>query len=108
GHRELRLELFESLCAHALDVLQLLDRLEAAVRVAVIEDRLRLGRPDARQGDQLVLSGGVEVDGSRRPLRRQGYGERERGREDPAKHGSSPWRKNLARLPWRNRNCADR
>jgi hypothetical protein len=32
------------------------------VRVAVVEDRLRLRRADAGQRDELFLGGGVEID----------------------------------------------
>ena len=68
---ELALQLFVALGADALDVLQLLDRLERAVRLPVIDDRLRLGRSDAWQGNELVLRRGVEVDGGERDARAQ-------------------------------------
>jgi len=59
---ELALDLLVTLGADSLDVLELLDRLERAVLAAIVEDRLRLGRPDAGERDQLVLGCRVEID----------------------------------------------
>ena len=68
-HRELALQLLEALGADPLDVLHLLDRLERAVRLPVVEDRLRLRRADPRQRDELVHGRRVEVDRGERRTR---------------------------------------
>src|SRR5215471_635632 len=66
GDRQFAFELFEPLGADPLDVLQLLDRFEAAMRIAVIEDRLRLRGADSGQADELLLRRRVEVERGKR------------------------------------------
>src|SRR5688572_11685737 len=63
GDGDERLEFQEALLADALDVHQLLDLLEAAVLLAVLEDSLGRGGADAGQRFELRLRGGVQVDG---------------------------------------------
>src|SRR5689334_10228556 len=72
AHREIGLQLLEALGADALDVLQLLDRLEGSVRLPIVDDRLRLRGTDPRERDKLVLRCGIDVDRSERDQRTQG------------------------------------
>src|SRR5262245_7662979 len=75
---EIGLELLEALCADALDLLQLLDGLERPVRLAIVEDRLRLRGTDAGKRDELVLCRRVDVDRAERHGRDEQEPERER------------------------------
>jgi hypothetical protein len=93
---QVTLQLFEALGADALDVLQLFDRFERAIRFPVIEDGLRLCRTDSGQCDQLFLRGGVEVDRGKRAVRK----ERQRENDGTAKHGLL-----LDVLKWRRVSC---
>src|SRR5207248_7958387 len=74
---EIGLQLLEAFRSDALDVFQLLDRLEGTVGLAVIDNRLRLRGTDARERDELVLGCGIDVDRSERNQRAQGKPERQ-------------------------------
>src|SRR6187551_1418560 len=74
--RQLRTLALDELVAESLHLLQVVDRLERPVGLAVLDDRLRLGRPDAGDGDELVARGGVEVDGGLRGQRGGGAAKR--------------------------------
>ena len=60
GH--LRTQLLEHLVADAAHQLEVVDALELAVLLAVLDDGLRLGRADALQARELGRRGGVDVD----------------------------------------------
>ena len=66
---EIALDLVERRVADALDVLDVVDRLERAVGLAVIDDRLGLDRADAVQCLEFFLGGRVDVDGRERQAR---------------------------------------
>src|SRR6185369_6484692 len=82
---KLALELLEPLGTDALDVLQLLDRFECSVRLAVVENRLRLCRADARQRNELLLRCGVEIERGERAACPQC----ERNRQQQSLHDAS-------------------
>ena len=50
----------------AVDLLDVLERLERAVLLAVVDDGLRLHRADAVEGFELFLGGRIDVDGGER------------------------------------------
>src|SRR5262245_33840141 len=59
GNDDQRLELEEAFLADALDVHEVLDLLEAAVLLAIVENALRCRPPDAREFFELVERRGV-------------------------------------------------
>ena len=77
GHRDVALELVERGIADAVDLLQVVHRLERPVGLAVIDDGLGLHRTDARQDVEFVLRRGIDVDGSDREAREHEQRERE-------------------------------
>src|SRR5436190_21997736 len=62
GDHDQRLELEKALLADPFDVHQVLDLLEAAVLLAVLDDSCRGGGPDARQRLQLQRGRRVEIE----------------------------------------------
>src|SRR4051812_22256311 len=64
-----------ALVADPVDLAQLLDRAEAAMSVAVLDDPARERRPDAVEGVELLDGGCREADRLRRGARRR-YGSR--------------------------------
>src|SRR5262245_18004527 len=97
--RDERLELEEALLADPLDVHQLLDLLEPARLLPVLEDALGRGAADAWQRFEIRQRGGVEIDGrgpgdgwsrrlSRDRNRANGHGARDDGDEEQSSHGS--------------------
>src|SRR5262245_4837856 len=69
----------EALLPHAADVHQVLDLLEAAVLLPVVDDALRHLRPDTGNGGELLGGCGVQVDRCRGCRRGRCRGPRRRG-----------------------------
>jgi competence protein ComEC len=89
-HHHIRAHVLQPLRANPAHLQQFIDRLEPAVRLAVLDNPLRQHGTDAWNGFQLLGGGGVEVDGE---LRRGGSGlgrapRRSRGRERSRRAGA--------------------
>jgi hypothetical protein len=71
------LDLLEGGRPDAVNIEQIIDGFERAIRIAVVDDALGDGRADAGQGIQLFKGGGVDVD--RAVWRRSGRSRRRLG-----------------------------